>query len=565
MRTPLKVIPARFPVILKHGQGRRRLPVLPLLLALPAVLPVLVVGSAILSPTPEVWLHLGRTLLPEISRNTLFLLAGVGAGTLLLGVSLAWLVTAYRFPGRGLLEWLLVLPMAVPAYVQAFVYMATFDFAGPVQTYLRQIFNDMAWFPEIRSGTGAIMVMTLVLYPYVYLLAKAGFREQSGVLLEAARVMGYSPTAVFGRVILPLARPSIAAGLALAMMEALADFATVRFLNFPTLSDGVIRVWHGMMDLRAASELAGLLALVALIILLLEYALRGRSRYFQAGGKAPGITPAVLRGWRGCLATFTCLAVVSVAFVLPVAQLFSWTMKELPHQPAGAAAVYARLAYNSITLSAQAAFFATAAALLLASGIRISGSRLAFILARVATSGYAMPGAVIAVGIIVPLAAFDHALNNLLAAWRGAGVGLVFTGSAAGLVYAYVVRFMAVSFSGVDASLEKITPAVTAAARLLGAGPWRLLWRIHIPLVVPGMVAGAILVLVDVLKELPITLMLRPFGYDTLAVWVWQMAAESLWAGAALPALLIVSAGLLPVIVLLQAEAGHKRAQSGGD
>jgi iron(III) transport system permease protein len=419
-----------------HGQGWRSLPVLPLLLALMVVLPVLVVSSAILTPTREVWLHLGRTLLPEMVRNTFLLLVGVGFGTLLLGVSLAWLVVAYRFPGHGALEWLLVLPMAVPAYVQAFVYMATFDIAGPVQTALRPFFNEMAWFPEIRSGMGAVLVMTLVFYPYVYLLAKAGLSEQSGVLVEAARVMGYSPTAVFLRIVLPLARPSIAAGLALAVMEALADFATVRFFNFPTLSDGVIRVWHGMMDLRAASELAGLLALAALAIILLEYALRGRTRYFQSGGKAPGITPTVLSGWRGWLATAACLLVVAVAFVLPVGQLFSWTLRELPHQPAGTLAVYGHLARNSIALSVLAAFFATITALLLASGSRLTSSRAAFVLAKLATSGYAMPGAVIAVGIIVPLSAFDHALNNLLTVWRGTDVGLLLTGSVAGLIYA---------------------------------------------------------------------------------------------------------------------------------
>ena len=535
-----------------HGQGWRSLPVLPLLLALLVVLPVLVVSSAMLTPTWDVWIHLARTLLPEMVRNTFLLLVGVGIGTLLLGVGLAWLVVAYRFPGRGMLEWLLVLPMAVPAYVQAFVYMATFDIAGPVQTALRPFFNDLAWFPEIRSGMGAILVMTLVFYPYVYLLAKAGLSEQSGVLVEAARVMGYSPAAVFVRVILPLARPSIAAGLALAVMEALADFATVRFFNFPTLSDGVIRVWHGMMDLRAASELAGLLALAALAILLLEYALRGRTRYFQAGGKAPGITPTALPGWRGWLAAAACLLVVAVAFILPVGQLFSWTLRELPHQPAGTLAVYGQLARNSITLSALAAFFATITALLLASGSRLTSSRAAFVLAKLATSGYAMPGAVIAVGIIVPLSAFDHALNNFLTAWRGISVGLVLTGSVAGLVYAYVVRFMAVSYGSVDSSLEKITPNVTAAARILGAGPWRLLWRIHLPLVMPGMVAGAILVFVDVMKELPITMMMRPFGHDTLAVWVWQMAAESAWGGASLPALAIVLAGLLPIVLLMR-------------
>ena len=543
---------------IRHGRGLQALPVLPLFLVVLVVLPVLVVGSALLTPTREIWGHLAQTLLPEMILNTLLLLMGVGAGTLFLGVSLAWLVMAYRFPGRSTLEWLLVLPMAVPTYVQAFVYMATFDFAGPAQTLLRRYFPDLTWFPEIRSGAGAIIVMILVLYPYVYLLAKAGFREQSGVLIEAARVMGYGPAAIFFRIILPLARPSLAAGVALAVMEALADFATVRFFNFPTLSDGVIRVWHGMMDLPAASELAGLLAFVSLVLILLEHALRGRSRYFQAGGKSPGITPATLQGWRGWLATAACLLVVAVAFILPVTQLFSWTFSELANLPSGTMAVYVRLARNSILLSVLAAFFATIIALLLSSGLRMGGSKAGFILAKLATAGYAMPGAVIAVGIIVPLSAFDHALNNALEAWRGISIGLILTGSVVGLVYAYVVRFLSVSYNSVDASLEKVTPNITAAARILGAGPWRLMWRVHLPLVAPGMLAGAVLVFVDVMKELPITMMLRPFGYDTLAVWVWQMAAESVWAGASLPALVIVLVGLLPVVFLLGVAAPKK-------
>ncbi|HSV30997.1 MAG TPA: iron ABC transporter permease [Atribacteraceae bacterium] len=525
----------------------------PLLIALLIVLPVLVVGSAVLTPTREVWAHLARTLLPEMSRNTLLLLLGVGVGTLILGVGLAWLVTAYRFPGRNGLELLLVLPMAVPTYVLGFVYVATFDFAGPVQTFLRGYFTDLAWFPEIRSGTGAILVMTLVLYPYVYLLAKAGFREQSGALIESARVMGYGSVPIFFRVVLPLARPTIAAGVALAVMEALADFATVRFFNFPTLSDGVIRVWHGMMDLRAASELAGVLAAVALVIVLLEHALRGRSRYFQTGGKAPGITPTTLLGWRGWLAMAACLLVGTAAFLLPVGQLLSWTLRELPKLPAGTMTVYAQLTRNTLLLSLMAAFLVTIVAMLLASSIRLNGSKVGFALTKLATSGYAMPGAMIAIGIIVPLSSFDHALNDVIEAWTGRSIGLLLTGSIMGLLYAYVVRFMAISFNSVDTSLEKITPNIAAAARVLGAKPWRLAWRIHWPLVAPGMLAGATLVFVDVMKELPITVMLRPFGYDTLAVWVWQMAAESAWAGASLPALVIVLAGLVPVALLTRA------------
>ncbi len=544
---------AKNPVL--FGRGRYSLPALPLLIAFLILLPVAVVGSSLLSPTWEIWQHLWETLLPEMLRNTALLLIGVGVGTFILGAGLAWLVVAYRFPGQPVFEWLLLLPLAVPTYIMGFVYMSTFDFAGPVQSFLRQQLGSADWFPEIRSGPGAILVMTLALYPYVYMLAKAGFQGLSSTAFEAARVMGYGPAAVFFRIALPLARPAIAGGLALALMEALADFATVRFFNFPTLSEGVVRIWYGMMDLGAATELAGLLALVALTVILFELALRGRSRYYQTGGKAPGVPRTQLTGWQKWAATGICTLVSAVAFGIPMLQLVSWAVGEVRTMPDGAAAVYAGLIGNSLLLAGLAAFCAVIAALVLASGVRYNGGRIARLLARVATTGYAMPGSVIAVGILVTLAAFDHQLGDLVAEWWDISTGLVLTGSLVGLIYGYVVRFMAVAYNSVDAGLEKVTPNITMAARVLQASQWRILWRIHLPLVAPGIFAGAALVFVDVMKELPITIMLRPFGYDTLSVWVWQMAAESMWSGAAIPAITIVLVGMIPVIFLTRAAA----------
>jgi len=547
--------------LIREGQRLGSLPLLPLFVVLLLLLPVAVVGLAVLTPSLEIWSHLWQTILPEMLRNTLLLVIGVGFGTFIIGTGLAWLMVAYRFPGQSVLEWLLILPMAVPTYVMGFVYMATFDFAGPVQSFLRQWFGEIGWFPEIRSGAGAIVVMTLVLYPYVYLLARAGFREQSGNTLDAARMLGHGSTTVFFRVVLPLARPSIAAGVALAVMEALADFATVRFFNFPTLSDGVIRIWHGMMDLRAASELAGMLAVFALFILLLEHNLRGRSRYYQVVGKTAGITRVRLSGWRGWMVTAVCLFIVAVAIVLPIGQLSYWGLQEIGKMQADVVPVYINLALNSLLLAGLAAIFATAVALFLSSRSRISRSKTTRGLTRLATIGYAIPGAVIGVGILLPLSALDHALNNFLEAWRGITVGLIFTGSLIGLTYAYVTRFLAVSYNSVDASMEKVTVNITQAARILGAGNWKVMRQIHLPLVAPGMMAGAILVFVDVMKELPITVILRPFGYDTLAIWVWQMAAESLWAGASLPALAIVLVGILPVIILMRADTRRGKIQ----
>jgi len=498
-----------------------------------------------------VWAHLWSTILPELLFNTAVLLLGVGCGTLLLGTGLAWLVTAYEFPGKRTFEWLLVLPMAMPAYIMGFVYMAIFDFAGPVQTFLRAQGLDALVFWEIRSGVGAIMVMTLVLYPYVYLLAKAGFAEQSGSAIEAAKVLGSSKTRLFFQVVLPLARPSIVAGVSLALMEALADFATVRYFNFPTVADGILRVWHGLMDLGAASEMAGLLAALALLLLLAEHSLRNRRAYHQVRGRGQVLPTMFLGGWRGLLATGICVCVVFAAFGLPLTQLLVWGARELGQLTPGTVAVYVRLAANSLSLAGIAATVAVAVALVMASLTRQKSGALSRFLARVVTTGYALPGAVIAVGILLPLSALDRGINSITLAWWGISPGLIFTGSIFGLVYAYTVRFMAVAYNSVDSSLEKIPPNTTLAARVLGAGTLRLITEVQLPLIMPGILAGAILVFVDVMKELPITVMLRPLGYDTLAVWVWQMAAESLWTSVALPALAIVLAGLIPIKLLL--------------
>ncbi len=524
---------------------------LPFLVVLLTLLPVLTVASSLLTPSWPIWRHLWQTILPELFFNTATLLMGVGIGTFVLGTALAWLVTAYEFPLKRTFEWLLVLPMAMPAYIMGFVYVAIFDFAGPVQTLLRTAGLGRLVFWQIRSGWGAIVVMTLVLYPYVYLLAKAGFAEQSGSAFEAAKVLGSSKTRLFFQVVMPLARPSIVAGVSLALMEALADFATVRYFNFPTVADGILRVWHGLMDLGAASEMAGLLAVFALLLLLAEHRLRNRRAYHQVKGKNQGLPTLFLSGWRAMAATGICVVVVFAAFGLPLAQLLLWGAREIGQITGGALAVYLRLAANSLFLAAIAALVAVSVALLMASLTRLRSGTLSRLLTKAVTTGYALPGAVIAVGILIPLSALDRGINVVTAAWWGFTPGLILTGSIVGLIYAYTVRFMAVAYNSVDASLEKIPPNTTLAARILGASTTRLITAVQLPLIMPGIVAGAILVFVDVMKELPITMMLRPLGYDTLAIWVWQMAAESLWASTALPALVIVLAGLIPIKLLL--------------
>lgn len=542
----------------KVANGTGLLQAIPLVIAGLTLMPVVVVAFSLLTPSVEIWRHLWETILPGMVRNTLMLLLGVGVGTAVLGTGLAWLVTAYDFPGRKIFKWLLVLPMAVPAYIMGFIYIAIFDFAGPVQTLIR----DAGWqiaFPEIRSGAGVIIVMTLVLYPYVYLLAKAGFEEQSRSAHEAAKMLGAGDWRLFFRIAGPLARPSIAAGVSLALMEALADFATVRYFNFPTVSDGILRVWHGMMDLQAASEIAGLLAILTLAVLLVERRMRSRRAYHQSKGKVPGVFLSRLSGWRGVLAAGMCLGVVIAAFGIPAIQLLVWAAKELSILTPGSLEVYVQLGLNSLILASLAALVAVLLALVMAGLARLGGGRLLRYATRTANMGYSVPGAVIAVGVLIPLAAFDRLANQMAQEWFGITLGLILTGSLVGLIYAYSVRFMAVAYSSVDASMDKISPNTVLAARSLGASPYRILHKIKLPLVMPGIMAGAILVFVDVMKELPITVMLRPFGYDTLAIWVWQMAAESLWTSTALPAIAIVLVGLLPVKLLLRLGEGDKR------
>jgi len=516
------------------------------------LLPAIIAASSLLSPSFEVWAHLWDTILPRMILNTLLLLTGVSIGTFMIGTVLAWLVTAYEFPGKKTFKWLLVLPMAVPAYIMGFIYMAMFDFAGPFQTFFRNVLGMQIAFPQIRSGFGAIVVMTLVLYPYVYLLAKAGFEEQSGSAFEAAKVLGAGRLRTFLKVALPLARPSIAAGVALAAMESLADFATVRYFNFPTVADGILRVWHGLMDLGAASEMAGLLAFFSLLLLLSEQKLRSRRAYHQTKGKNQDVPATFLTGRKAFAAVFLCASVFFAAFGLPLIQLIYWAVLEISQITPHALSVYGQLASRSLTLSVTAAFFTVFTALFIASVSRLGKGKFLRYLARASTVGYSIPGAVIGVGILIPLSALDRYINVLAGSLWGIDLGLIFTGSLIGLVYAYVVRFMAIAYGSVDSSMDKIPPNTVLAARVLGANAWRIIFHIKLPLILPGIIAGAVLVFVDVMKELPITVILRPMSYDTLSIWVWQMAAESLWTDTALPALAIVLVGIVPVWMLMR-------------
>jgi iron(III) transport system permease protein len=523
-----------------------------------AVIPVVAVTAGALTPTRSVWSQLWSTVLPGMLGSTLVLMLCVAAGTLVLGAGLAWLVSTYRFPGSGAFSWLLVLPLAMPAYILGFVFLAFFDFPGPVQSGLRAVFGPDVWFPEVRSIPAAAVVLSLTLFPYVYLLARAALREQAPATYEAARTLGAGHGRAGLRVVLPLARPSLAAGLALVMMETLTDFATVSYFNVQTVSVGVYQVWKGQFDRAAATELAGVVLLFALLVIAGERALRGRARYHQHGGAGRGLPRVRLTGARGWAATGTCAAVLAAAFGLPVAQLGWWAGTELSQDGAGLLDPrYAGYLGNSLAVGVTAAAACAAIAFLVAHGVRMAGGRLTVAAAQLTSVGYAIPGVVVAIGVLIAFAQLDAGLEAL---GVPGGTGLLATGSVLGIIYAYIVRFLALGYHSIDASFAKVSPSMTASALCLGASPARVLGRVHLPLVRTGIGAALVLVTIDALKELPIVLLLRPFGFDTLSVWTYQLASESRWESAALPALTIVVVALVPVLAVL----GRRQRILGG-
>jgi len=519
-------------------------------IALLIMAPVLVVMTGLFTPAVEVWQHLAETVLTRYILNSLLLLVGVGSGVILLGVSAAWLVTMCQFPGRRWLEWALLLPLAAPAYILAFTYTEFLEYYGPVQGGLRWLFGWQAasdyWFPNIRSLGGAIALLTLVLYPYVYLLTRVAFLEQSNRTLEASRTLGCSPWQSFWRVALPLARPAIAAGTALALMETLSDFGTVQYFSVDTFTTGIYRTWFGMGERIAATQLAALLLLFVLGLIWLEQWFRRRGRYYQTGyGTAP--SRYQLQGWRRWGASFICAGPIALGFLLPAILLTLMGLRHLDQLADGRLWGYAR---NSLILAGLAAALAGAIALVLAYGLRLHPSRPMQAFVRLASMGYAIPGSVIAVGVLVPLGAFDNALDAWMRANLGISTGLLFSGTIVALIYAYLVRFLAIAFNTVETSLNRIKPSLDDAARSLGHSPAATLRRVHVPLMGGGLITAVLLVFVDVMKELPATILIRPFNFDTLAIRAYQMASDERLAEAAFPALAVVLVGMLPVILL---------------
>ena len=521
-----------------------------LFVALLVSIPVLVVFANVFRPAGEVWQHLASTVLADYVINSLWLMIGVGVGTLSIGVATAWLCSMCYFPGRRIFEWALLLPMAIPAYIIAYTYNGMFEFAGPVQTALRDFFGwsrDDYWFPEVRSIGGAISMMSLVLYPYVYLLTRAAFLEQSVCVLEASRTLGRSPWRSFSDVALPLARPAIIAGVSLAMMEALSDYGTVQYFGVSTFTTGIFRTWFGLGDSSAAAQLAAILMTFIFVLVIAERWSRGKARFHHTSTRYRKLPGHQLRGWYAWLAFIICSTTVFLGFLLPASQLLIWTIETGPEM---IDARFLTLTLNTISLAATAAGLAVVLALIMAFGVRIKATPVMNFSVRVASLGYAVPGAVIAVGVLLPFAWLDNSVDAWMRSTFNISTGLILSGTLIALIFAYLVRFLAVSLNTVEASLAKITPGMDDAARTLGLHPSKTLIRVHIPMIWGSLLTAAILVFVDVMKELPATLIMRPFNFNTLAVRAYELASDERLADSASAALAIVLAGIVPVILL---------------
>jgi iron(III) transport system permease protein len=497
----------------------------------------------------QIWTHLWQTQLPRLLGNTLVLVLGVGVGVTLLGVSLAWLTSLCEFPGRRWLDWALMLPFAIPAYVLAFVFVGLLDFAGPLQTQLREWFGNDVRF-RVRSTGGVIIVLVLVFYPYVYLLARNAFLAQGKGLMEAARVLGLSPWRAFWRVALPMARPAIGAGLALAIMETLADFGAVSVFNFDTFTTAIYKTWYSFYSLTSATQLASLLLLAVMLVLYGERRARGAVRPVNERPRSKALYH--LKGAQAWAASAWCCLVFACGFVIPLLQLIAWFWQrgrfDLDER-------YSALILHTLYLGAMAALITVSVALLLAFARRMAPTRLMRSTVGLANLGYALPGSMLAVAIMLAFSYLDRELVIPLSTFLGGAGKPILLGSLSALLLAYMIRFLAVAYGPLENSLARIRPSLPEASRSLGVGGAGLFFKVYLPLLVPGALSAALLVFVDVLKEMPATLLMRPFGWDTLSVRVFEMTSEGEWARASLPALTLVLVGLLPVILLIRRSA----------
>ena len=522
-----------------------------LLISLIALAPIAAIAILALQSSGDTWPHLAANVLPRAVQRTLGLMAGVGGLSLVIGTGTAWLVTMYRFPGRRLFQWLLLLPLAIPTYIIAYCYLELFDYSGVVQTGLRDVFGwqdaRSYWFPDIRSLGGAIFVMSAVLYPYVYITARASFLAQSVCVLEVSRTLGQSAGATFWRIALPLARPALAAGVALALMETLNDIGAVEFFGVKTLTIAVYDTWLDRNSLPGAAQIACVMLLFVFALLLIERSMRAHRRFHHTTGKYRDLTEEPLRGGAAAFAMLACALPPLVGFLLPVGVLVS---DATAHLGAGLAPDFWRAARNSLLLASAAAGLAVILAVVLAYARRQTRSKVVQTASTLPAISYAVPGTVLAIGLLIPLAQLDNGIDAAMRSLFDIPTGLIFSGTAFALVVAYTIRFLAASLGAVEAGLSKISRHIDAAARTLGSSVSETLWKVHLPLLRPALGAAALLVFVDSMKELPATLLLRPFNFDTLATQVFTLVSLYRYEEAGLSALTIVLVSLVPVFML---------------
>ena len=514
-------------------------------------IPILTIFYMALSSEKNIWPHLSSTVLPGYIITTLIVLFGVGLITLVLGIGLAWIVTVYNFPFRRILEWLCLIPLAMPTYIIAYTYGEIFDYPGFLQSSLRFIFGWQSykdyWFPDIYSNGGVIFVMSFVLYPYVYLTSRAAFLRQSISLIEVSNTLGYSLTSSFFRIALPMARPAIIIGLILVMMESMNEFAAFEYYGVNTLSVGVYITWLEKNNLSGAAQIAIFMLIFVFLLMIIERKLRNKRSFVQKNNNTLAINRVQLVGLRAYIVSMICFLPILIGFIFPSIVLLDFIIQRYYEIDI---IKYLHLVLNSIYLSSFAAFLTLVISIYL---INVSISSNNFIIKLsigVSRLGYALPGVVLALGIIVPVITVDNFLKGLIGDVFGISMGLIISGTAIGVLYAYIVRFLTIAYGTIESGFSALNPDLGAASRVLGRSRIQTLLGIQLPIIKPALIAAVLLVFVDSMKELPATLLLRPFNFDTLATHVYTYASLSALEDAALPAMTIVAVGIVPIIFI---------------
>ncbi|EKO3990965.1 iron ABC transporter permease [Vibrio fluvialis] len=514
------------------------------------VLPILAIFFTAIGQTDDVFAHLMSTVMPTYAFNTVVLTLSVMALALLFGIPSAWLMAMCRLPGEKVLQWALVLPLAIPGYIVGYIFTGWFDYAGPIQVWLRAQTGWMAgeyYFPNIRSLAGASIVLALVLYPYVYLMCRAAFMEQNVSLLQSARLLKCSPWESFRRISLPLVRPSIAVALSLVAMETVGDFGTVSYFAVNTLTTAVYDTWMNYSNLTAAAKISAVMLVIVLLLLSAERYSRRRQKLYQSQFNSHEDFRYILRGWKKWLALLWCWGLVCVAFIFPLLQLLSYAYTYFEQSWT---AEFREYALNSLQVSLSAAVIGVAVALVVNFYTRLKSNRVSVALMRLSSMGYAVPGTVLAIGVMVPVLTLDHAVNDVAKAMQWGRPGLIFSGTMFAIIFALIVRFSAVAIGSIESSLNKISPSLDMAARTMGCQANAMLWRVHLPMVRRGALIAGLLVFIESMKELNAALLLRPFNFETLATYVYNYASDEHLELAALPAVLLVLVGLIPLVVV---------------